>query len=90
LEEIFAVNVIYLELRIFGWPQVLFFGIELFERVKAVRTVIVAAFVHNDIKADLPAEEGPVAMGAVIFGLECFFITIVDAESGCADLTTQL
>ena len=46
----------------------MFRGVELFEGVKAVRAVIIAAFMHNDVETGFPAEQGAVAMRTVIFG----------------------
>jgi hypothetical protein len=47
--------------------QVLFFGIKLFKRVKAVGAVIVAAFVDNDVQTGFPSEQGVLAVRAEIF-----------------------
>ena len=61
--------------------EILFFGIELFERVDPVRAVTIATFVYNDVETDFPAEQRSVAMRTVIFGLGRFFITIIGLKS---------
>ena len=45
-----------------------------------MRTVIVAAFVDDDVELGFPAEQRAVAMRAVIFGFSRSFITIVDVK----------
>ena len=59
----------------------MFFRAELFERVKTVRAIIIAAFVHNDVETGFPAEQRALAMRTIIFGFSRSFITVVDTKS---------
>ena len=61
--------------------EILFCWVELFECVKAVGAVIVAAFVDDDVETGFPAEQRAVAMRAVIFGFSRSFITIISFKS---------
>jgi len=62
----------------------------LFERVKTVWTIVVAAFVNDSVETDLPAEQCAVAMRTVIFGFSRFFITIVGLKGRRANFAEQL
>jgi hypothetical protein len=68
----------------------LFFGVELFERVKTMRAVVIAAFVNNNIETGFPAVKPSVAMGTVIFGFGSSLGTIIDLKDRRADFAKQL
>ncbi len=55
------------------------------ERAEPMRTVIVTAFVDNDVKAEFPTEQGVLAVRAKVFGFERFSKTIVSLEGCRAD-----
>ena len=61
-------------------PEILFRLVKLLESIKAMRAVIVAAFVNNDVELGFPAEQCAVAIRTVIFGFSRSFITIVDVK----------
>jgi hypothetical protein len=65
-------------------------GIKPVEGVKAVRTVIVAAFVKDDVQKGFPAEQGFLAVWAKIFGFQRSFKTVVGLKNRFADLAAQL
>ena len=55
-----------------------------------MRTVIVAAFVNNDVQKGFPAEQSVLAVGAEVFGFKRSFKTIIDLKIRRADFTAQL
>ena len=60
--------------------EILFCWVELFKSIDSVWAVIIAAFVHNYVETDFPAEQCSVAMRAVIFSFSGSFITIVSVK----------
>jgi len=58
--------------------------------VKAVRTVIVAAFVKNDVQQGFPAEQGFLAIRAEVFGFKRSFKTIIGLKVRRANFAAQL
>ena len=71
-------------------PKILFCRVELFDRVKTVWAVIVAAFVYNNVEAGFPSKQRAVAMRTVIFGFSGFFITIIGLKGRRANFAKQL
>ena len=59
--------------------------VELVKRVKAVLTMIIAAFVNNDVQKSFPAEQGVLAIWTKIFSFECSFKTVISLEDSRAD-----
>ena len=59
----------------------MFRRVKLLEGIKAVGTVIVAAFMDDDVDLSFPAEQCAVTMRAVIFGFSRSFITIIGLKS---------
>ena len=55
-----------------------------------MRTIIIRAFVNNDVQKGFPAEQGVLAVRAEVLGFERSFKTIVDLKDRRADLTEQL
>lgn len=50
--------------------------------------VVITAFVDNDVQKSFPAEQGVVAVRAIVFGFRCFLRTVIDLKDGCADFAT--
>ena len=55
-----------------------------------MRTIIIRAFVNNDVQKGFPAEQGVLAVRAEVLGFERSFKTIVDLKDRRADLAKQL
>jgi hypothetical protein len=55
-----------------------------------VRTIIIAAFMNNDMQEGLPSEQGMLAVGTKIFSFEGFSKTIIGLKERRADLAAQL
>ena len=70
LEQIFAVNIAELKLRRFISLQGLFRWVEFFESVDAMRTVVVAAFMNNDVQTYFPAVQGILAVRTEVFSFK--------------------
>jgi hypothetical protein len=54
--------------------------------MNAVRTIIIRAFVNNDVQKGFPAEQGILAVGAEVLGFERSFKTSIDFKNRRADL----
>lgn len=50
-----------------------------------MRTVVIAAFVNNDVQEDFPAEQGVLAVGAEVFSFKRSFKTTIDLKKRRAD-----